>query len=85
VNPHREGDPPVTPELLRKTGRDDYKPQYIHFNNPLLVHLFERLTGKVPQVLKIEEMLPHAGHLATINGEKFVTEYVVQWYTSGGQ
>lgn len=84
VNPNRDHDQAALPEQFRKVGRDDYKPQYIHFENPLLVNLFERLVDKVPQVLKIEEMLPHSGHLATIGGEKFVTEYVVQWYTEGG-
>ncbi len=79
VSPRTE-QAPADPALRRKAGRDDYKPQYIHFNNPLLVNLFEKLVAKVPVTLKIEEMLPHSGHLATIGGEKFVTEYVVQWY-----
>ena len=50
------------------------------FNNPLLVNLFEKMVVKAPILIKIEEMLPHSNHLATIDGEKFVTEYMVQWY-----
>jgi hypothetical protein len=68
------------PELTKKPGRDDYKPQYIHFNDPLLVLLLEKLQTKTPSALKIEEMLPDSRHLLQINKQRFVTEFVVQWY-----
>ncbi|GEO02908.1 hypothetical protein AAE02nite_05720 [Adhaeribacter aerolatus] len=70
----------IDPELTKKLGRDDYKPQYINFNNPLLAHLFEKLLTKVPHTLKIEEMLPYSPDLLKINNQRFVTEFVVQWY-----
>lgn len=64
-----------------KTGRDDYKPQYIDFRSPVLVSLFERLVIKVSTMFKIEEMLPASSHLASIGNERFVTECTLQWYT----
>jgi hypothetical protein len=75
-------------EARAKIGRDDYKPQYISFRNPFLVTLFEKLLPKVPQMLKIEEMLPSSEQLLTIAPDKpmaksasrFVTEFVIQWY-----
>ncbi|MBC7919720.1 MAG: lantibiotic dehydratase, partial [Ferruginibacter sp.] len=84
INPLEAKPEGVPPKLLQKLGRDDYKPQYIHFGNPLLVNLFEKLAAKVPTLLKIEEMLPHSGHLASIGPDKFVTECVVQWYQRAG-
>ena len=71
----------MDPELTKRLGRDDYKPQYINFNDPLLVHLFEKLLAKVPYTLKIEEMLPNSQNLLKIDNQRFVSEFVVQWYT----
>ena len=67
----------------KKLSRDDYKPQYISFNNPFLVDLFEKSMHKVQQYLQIEEMLPHSKHLMGNQDKKYVTEHVVQWYTEG--
>ncbi|WP_222931317.1 hypothetical protein, partial [Xanthovirga aplysinae] len=60
-------------------GRDDYKPQYINFNNSLLVRLFGRMIGKAPASIKIEEMTPSSKELLSFNGEDLVSEFVVQW------
>ncbi|MCW3104367.1 MAG: Lantibiotic dehydratase protein [Bacteroidetes bacterium] len=79
VNPNRNADN-IDPGLLKKIGRDDYKPQYIHFGDPLLVNLFEKLISKVPATLRVEEMLPSADSLLEFNSQKHVTEFVVQWY-----
>jgi hypothetical protein len=68
------------PEANKKLGRDDYKPQYLNFADPLMIHLFEKLLVKVPETLKIEEMLPIAQQLTQITDQPFVTECVVQWY-----
>ena len=70
----------LTPKEAEKIGRDDYKPQYLDFDNPLMINLFEKLVEKVPFRFKVEEMLPHPDHMATINGKKYVTEYLHQWY-----
>lgn len=68
------------PEAAKKLGRDDYKPQYISFKNPLLIRLFEKLLYKVPKTLKIEEMLPNSQQLVNIHNKQYVTEFAVQWY-----
>jgi hypothetical protein len=70
----------VEPEGRRRIGRDDYKPQYICFENPFLVTLFEKLLRKVPATLTIEEMLPNSKQLLTIGEYRHVTEFVLQWY-----
>jgi lantibiotic biosynthesis dehydratase-like protein len=64
-------------------SRDDYKPQYICFHNPFLVTLFAKLLHKVPHSLKVEEMLPNSEQLLTLGTQQHVTEWVVQWYTTG--
>ena len=84
VNPdpgNRQGNA-KDPEDHKKLGRDDYKPQYICFRNPLLINLFEKLIQKVPEFLKIEEMLPNSQQLLALGESRRVTEFVVQWYTN---
>jgi hypothetical protein len=66
-----------------KLGRDDYKPQYIHFCNPLLIRLFEKLAGKTPSTLTVSEMLPAPDDLLQLGGKPHVTEFVVQWESEG--
>lgn len=77
-----KGNDNIKPEEGKKVGRDDRKPQYISFKNPFLVSLFASLVNKVPGALRIEEMLPNSQQLNTLCNEKYVTEFVVQWYTS---
>jgi len=72
----------VDPELRKKVGRDDYKPQYISFKSPLLVRLFEKLADKAPTALTVAEMLPAPRHLQKIGGAPCVTELIIQWQTS---
>ncbi len=85
VNPHGRNiqELNLAQEELRKVGRDDYKPQYIHFDNPLLIRLFERLTRRIPSLMSIEEMLPNSDQLLSIEGKSYVTEYVAQWNVGG--
>jgi len=64
----------------KKVSRDDYKPQYINFNNPFLVRLFEKSLDKIVDKLKLGEMLPGSEQLLRINGKKYVTEFVVNSY-----
>jgi len=61
---------------------DDRKPQYISFNNPLLVNLFEKSIDRVTNELIIIEMLPTFNQLLLINNKHYVTEFVIEWYTS---
>jgi hypothetical protein len=70
----------LTPKESEKIGRDDYKPQYLDFDNPIMINLFEKLVEKAPFRFKVEEMLPHPENMSTINGKKYVTEYLHQWY-----
>eukprot|EP01006_Ploeotia_vitrea_P037791 TRINITY_DN66170_c4_g1_i1.p1 TRINITY_DN66170_c4_g1~~TRINITY_DN66170_c4_g1_i1.p1 ORF type:complete len:541 (-),score=-10.87 TRINITY_DN66170_c4_g1_i1:357-1736(-) len=63
-----------------RAGRDDYKPQYINFKSPILVNLLEKALKKVPYSLKIEEMAPYSDQLLEMNNEKYVTEFMIQWY-----
>jgi len=64
----------------KKIGRDDYKPQYISFNSPLLINLFGKSIERVPSLLRIEEMLPNSKQLFAIGKNKYPVEFVVQWY-----
>lgn len=59
--------------------KDDYKPQYVNFKDPLLVMLFQRLMRKDFHLLVIEEMLPNSSQLLKVNGKSFVSEFVFQW------
>ncbi len=56
---------------------DDYKPQFMDFQSPLMVQLFAKLLNKVPEVLKIEEALP--GIDMSGKEEEYVSEYLLEW------
>lgn len=63
----------------KKLTRDDYKPQYINFQNVMCINLFSKLLDKAPDQLKLVEMLPCSGDMIKINNEKYVTEFVLEW------
>jgi hypothetical protein len=65
----------------KKKSRDDHKPQYIHFNTPLLAALFKKLISRSTQIY-IEEMLPHISQLQHHSGEPRVTEQLIHWYNN---
>ncbi|UCH93775.1 MAG: lantibiotic dehydratase [Candidatus Aminicenantes bacterium] len=77
------GRQPGQSRAQQKPGRDDYKPQYISFNNPFLMDLFEKLIKRVPYSLKVVEMLPNSRQLLRIGNSKHITEFTLQWYTYG--
>lgn len=79
INPDR-WETNIDPKLTKKLTRDDYKPQYVDFKNPLLINLFEKLVSKVPFSMKIQEMLPNSEQMLKIDSERYVSEFVVQWY-----
>ena len=79
INPNR-WHTDIDPELTKRLTRDDYKPQYIDFSNPFLVSLFEKIVVKVPATLKIQEMLPSSKQMLKIDGKRYVSEFVIQWY-----
>ncbi|MBL6449547.1 lantibiotic dehydratase [Fulvivirga sp. 29W222] len=80
VNTNRWGDEGMDEDAMKKLTRDDYKPQYIDFTNPLLVHLLEKLIDRVPASMKIVEMLPNSKQMLKVDDSRFVSEFVVQWY-----
>lgn len=80
VNPSRWGAENVEQEKMKKLTRDDYKPQYIDFTNPLLISLLEKLIDRVPVNMRITEMLPSSKQMLKVNGSRYVSEFVIQWY-----
>jgi len=64
----------VNGENLKKEGlHDDYKPQYLAFDQPLLVGMFNRLLARAGNYITIEEVLP-------LPAKGGVKEYLIQWY-----
>jgi len=80
LNSDRMGTQMVDPEKMRRLTRDDYKPQYMNFTSPLFVGLFEKMMVKVPATVKITEMLPNTNQLLKIDGQRYVSEFMIQWY-----
>ncbi|MEL7145352.1 MAG: hypothetical protein AAFO69_03215, partial [Bacteroidota bacterium] len=78
VDPYRGNN--VDPKLGKRLTRDDYKPQYVNFNQPMLVNLFEKLAQKTPHAMKLVEMLPSSEEMLKIDGKRYVSEFVMQWY-----
>ncbi|GAA0550985.1 lantibiotic dehydratase [Chitinophaga japonensis] len=68
------------PGAQSRLQRDDYKPQYICFTQPLLVILLKKLLGRAGAYCYLEEMLPHAAHLQQHGPASTVTEYMLHWY-----
>jgi len=59
-------------------GADDYKPQYLHFDNVLLVRLFEQQLPKAGERLLFEEMYPDSATLRQ-QGQAHVRETLLEW------
>lgn len=59
---------------------DDYKPQFISFEQPLLVEMFKRLLVRAGDYVIIEEMLPVANATTQSGYDEPVKEYLLQWY-----
>ena len=57
---------------------DDYKPQMIDFQNPMLISLFARIVKKVPSQLVVEEMLPTEEQIFSFDHKKYMMEAVIQ-------
>ncbi|WP_212005926.1 lantibiotic dehydratase [Chitinophaga sp. HK235] len=65
---------PASPDKAGNLHRDDYKPQYISFIQPLLVGVFRKMLTRAGAHCYLEEVLPDAGKQAT------VTEHMLHWY-----
>lgn len=59
---------------------DDYKPQFISFEQPLLVEMFKRLLARAGAYVILEEMLPVANAIDQSTYPDPVKEYLLQWY-----
>jgi hypothetical protein len=62
-------------EVIR-TSKDDYKPQYINFRQPLLILLFRKLLQRSNSLIYFEEVLPAIPK----ETDKHITEHLLQWY-----
>ncbi|WPV66364.1 lantibiotic dehydratase [Chitinophaga sp. LS1] len=56
-------------------SNDDYKPQLIHFQQPLLIELWKKLLQRAGEYIYVEEALPDP-----FNTKVGVKEYLLQWY-----
>lgn len=60
----------------KTTGtRDDYKPQFIGFEQPLLFNLFTKLLNRAGSHIYLEEALPSVN-----SSQERVAEHLIQWY-----
>lgn len=67
---------PENPSQDKTAGtRDDYKPQYIDFKQPLLFNLFIKLLNRAGTFIYTEEALPSVDH-----DQERVAEHLIQWY-----
>lgn len=55
--------------------RDDYKPQFIDFKQPLLFGLFIKLLNRAGSFIYLEEVLPSVDQ-----AQERVSEHLIQWY-----
>lgn len=63
----------VKPDEKREGLHDDYKPQYLSFDNPLLIGMFKKLLSRAGNYVTLEEVFP-------VPGKNAVREYLIQWY-----
>jgi lantibiotic biosynthesis protein len=62
----------------RPAGPDDYKPQYLHLESPLLVQLLSKQLPKAGDLLLLEEMYPATDALRQ-QGVQHVQEILIEW------
>lgn len=62
----------------RPAGPDDYKPQYLHLESPLLVQLLSKQLPKAGDLLLLEEMYPATDALRQ-QGVQHVQETLIEW------
>jgi hypothetical protein len=60
-------------------GRDAHKPQHVRFGSPLFLPLFTSVARGVRELLEVQEMLPAPEELVGFDGERRVTEVVLEW------
>jgi len=65
----------VKSDEKREGLHDDYKPQYLSFDNPLLIALFKKLLLRAGHYITLEEVFPKPD-------QHPVREYLIQWYNN---
>ncbi len=69
-----------TSKKAKKIPKDFYKPQYIDFNNPLMVELFEKQATNIKNCKVIfEERYPNKKQIINFKDNSFVTEQIFQF------
>ncbi|WP_293313910.1 lantibiotic dehydratase [Pedobacter sp. UBA5917] len=63
------------PEGKREGLHDDYKPQYLSFDHPLLIAMFKKLLLRAGEYITLEEVYPKPN-------QHMVREYLIQWYNN---
>ena len=69
------------PEItyIKHIDSTNHKPQLIDFKSPLSVLVFEKILNSGSDAILFNEMLPTENQLEEIEGEKYCTEFVLQW------
>jgi lantibiotic biosynthesis protein len=65
-------------EADKAIPKDAEKPQYIHLDNPILLQLLAKYF-QYNAPLNISEVLPQGDDMLTVEGKKYVTEFLIQW------
>ncbi len=79
INPTDIDTSSVEKEHLQKLKKDDYKPQFLNFNDPIAIQIFSKNLNRVPLFLKIEEALPTSEHFLKSKNKSYVSEFIMQW------
>lgn len=59
---------------------DDYKPQYISFNQPLMLEMLKKLLQRAGGYIYFDEMLPDPFISNDLTDSRQIKEYLIQWY-----
>lgn len=70
----------ITKRNSKNPKDDNYKPQYINFNSPVLMLLFMKIIGKSGNVIELSEVYPNINDKKEL-GNSFVKEYILNLYT----
>lgn len=66
-------------QQVQALKEDDHKPQYLSFRNYFLVTRLEKALSRCPGRLAIREMLPDPSQMLHSRGNRWATEFLVQW------
>lgn len=63
-------------------SKDEIKPQFLDFSNPMMVNLFAKQCKKVTYEMQFEEMLPAIEEMNHIGTQRHAIEQIVTWYSN---